>query len=559
MKLKVVVAAIIAIIAVAGIAAVVLSDDEGTETGTLVTLNGWTWTYEGDKVTKVTGNGTTIRASDWPDGIKKIEGRVFRQPANLTSVEIPEGVTTLVSGFSYAKTIRSVTLPSTLTYIGSSAFTSCEALESIVIPSGVTRLNDTTFWNCYALRSVSLPSTMTWIGDSVFLHCDKLTSISLPASLEHFGAAFQEHTNLTSISVPSSNPNFIVDNGVLYSKDKTQLFLVAGNKTGTFNAPSTVTKLGNYAFAGSGVSAVNLPDAVDTIPLGAFYKCTSLTSFTVPKSVTEIGFSAFASSGLRSVSIPDGVTHIRQAAFDSTKLTSIVIPDSVILIVGGIFQGCTDLNSVTLSKNLTVIQSGTFRECTSLTSIDIPDKVERIEATAFDGCTSLEYAIVPEHTVIEAGAFPAATQIIPKLDFSTYPTADMIIRQVSGMKYEFSTTTAGHAVWDIGGMSYEGSTVTHTFDHETVCKVLLTIYDENGKITHKTERVFNISDQPPVDPEQTGNENLSLWYLGGAAAVVIGVIALGAFALGARNRTLLIIGIAAVIIGFILLAAGWLL
>ncbi len=74
--------------------------------------------------------------------VTKIGSIAFYESA-LTSIVIPEGVTTICSGaFWHSKSLAEVKLPSTLTTIESFAFNDCQALEKIEIPKSVTYIGN---------------------------------------------------------------------------------------------------------------------------------------------------------------------------------------------------------------------------------------------------------------------------------------------------------------------------------------------------------------------------------------------------------------------------------
>lgn len=91
---------------------------------------------------------------------------------NLVSVTIPEGVTNIPSMFFYPSsrpitTLKSVTIPSTVTEIGAKAFLNCSALETVALSSGLTTIGDMAFGNT-ALQAVEIPETVTSIGKTAF-------------------------------------------------------------------------------------------------------------------------------------------------------------------------------------------------------------------------------------------------------------------------------------------------------------------------------------------------------------------------------------------------------
>lgn len=130
---------------------------------------------------------------------------------------------------------------------------------------------------------------------------------------------------------------------------------------------------------------------VSSIGWRAFVYCSKLTSVVIPDSVRSIGLSAFyGCSNLTSVVISDSVTSIDIGAFKCCKqLTTITIPKGVTEIGNGTFGECSMLTSVSLPAGLRIIGSRAFCDCTSLTSIAIPSGVESIGGGAFAGCRGL--------------------------------------------------------------------------------------------------------------------------------------------------------------------------
>jgi hypothetical protein len=86
---------------------------------------------------------------------------------------------------------------------------------------------------------------------------------------------------------------------------------------------SSVTSIGNGAFADTQLTSITIPAGVTSIGAAAF-AYNRLTSVTIPGGVTSIGDGAFANNQLTSITIPAGVTSIGFGAFDSNQLTSVL-------------------------------------------------------------------------------------------------------------------------------------------------------------------------------------------------------------------------------------------
>ena len=103
--------------------------------------------------------------------------------------------------------LTSITLPSSLTSIGSSAFDGCSGLTSIDLSgcTSLTSIGNFAFNGCRGLTSITLPSSLTSIGNSTFYSCSGLTSITIPESVASIdGSAFSGCSNLATIYIDNS-------------------------------------------------------------------------------------------------------------------------------------------------------------------------------------------------------------------------------------------------------------------------------------------------------------------------------------------------------------------
>ena len=131
--------------------------------------------------------------------------------------------------------------------------------------------------------------------------------------------------------------------------------------------PDGVTSIGDWTFAGCGLTSVTIPDSVTSIGESAFTNCSSLTKVNISdisawcniafynrySNPLYCGHNLYINGELvENLVIPDGVTSIGKWAFAGCGLISVTIPDYVTSIDKYAFFKCTSLNKITTSCGL---------------------------------------------------------------------------------------------------------------------------------------------------------------------------------------------------------------
>lgn len=132
---------------------------------------------------------------------KLIPNSAFYACNSLRSLTIPESVTTIGDdAFGFCKNLASITIRNGATMIGKYAFSHCLSLTSIAIPDSVTTIGEYAFLRCEKLPSITIPTSVTTIGEGAFWLCDSLTNIDIPDTIMNIGKhAFYFCHKLTDI------------------------------------------------------------------------------------------------------------------------------------------------------------------------------------------------------------------------------------------------------------------------------------------------------------------------------------------------------------------------
>ena len=513
------------------VACAMISDDSSAEV-TSGTTGDCTWTLDGTKLT-ISGNGGTGNYGDAPswatlvkevvieNGVQSLGDYLFYNCTSLSSITMPDSVTSIGNTFGNCTSLSSITIPDSVTSIGKNAFIGCSSLTSVIFGNNVTSIGEYAFNGCSSLTFVIFGNNVTSIGVGAFYNCRSITSITIPNSVTSIGDyAFENCESLTSI--------------------------VIGNN---------VISMGDCAFSRcKAITSITIPDSVTSIGRSAFMECTSLSSIIIGNNVTSLSDMVFMGcTSLTSVTIPDKVSSMGEAAFcGCTSLTSISIPDSVMSLDDSVFVHCSSLSSIKIGSGVTSIGKSAFDYCISLTEISvdssnsqycsvngvlytkdktklirypggnggdyiIPNSVISIGETAFMGCTYLKSITMPDSvTSIGIGAF-ALCELFKSI---AIPNSVTFIDEMAFYPFEFyesngvdiieptAKNLAGYTFINKSGkmVKQEGappSTTTYTVTFRVNGNTIDTVSYENGATTITEPKIPNIKGYDARWPQYT--------------------------------------------------------
>lgn len=216
--------------------------------------------------------------SDWetiPQSLKTVHivGSIsskanLRAASGLQTVTLPQGLTAIPADFfAECPALTTVTIPDTVTSIGAGAFAGC-GLTSVTLPVGITKLPTGAFSGCSSLTSVTLLGRVTEIGDYAFSQCSKLADFTLPEALTKLGASALAHTALTSVTIPTSLTSI------------PEYCFSACESLAEITLHDGITAIGTGAFEYTAIRSFVYPPECRTNN-SLFYHCRSLTEVTL--------------------------------------------------------------------------------------------------------------------------------------------------------------------------------------------------------------------------------------------------------------------------------------
>lgn len=326
-----------------------------------------------------------------PDTVTTLGKQAFEYN-NFTSVTLPVGLKTIGECAFKGNKLKSIDIPDAVETLGDGCFT-VNALTEIKLPSKIKTIASGAFSMNIRLDHIDIPNTVTEIGDMAFAGA-RLTSLTIPASVKKIGRkAFHLH-HLSELTIPGTVKEIgeSAFEGTFKALTLKKLTLGEG-----------IEKIGRYAFKEALLEEVTLPNSIKEIGEQPFLNNTGKggkqvvicntanpahllfkDSETHKINYTGAGWTKefFAYNGTTII----GLSNIGKLFANTNKSLVIPVNSGALAIGENAFKGY-GFTSVTLPATIATIKAGAFAE-NKLTAVVLPASISTISKTAFSGNTA---------------------------------------------------------------------------------------------------------------------------------------------------------------------------
>ncbi len=250
-----------------------------------------------------------------------------------------------------------------------------DMLSEVDIPNSyvdmpVTRIVD--FGECSVVK-ITLPNTIERISEGAFDKCRDLSYIG------------------------SESGFYFSHEGVLFSEENTLFCYPKGRRDERYSVPAFARKIGRLAFESATLKSVDLGN-VSEIGYGAFMDCVGFCDVVLPKTLSRIGERAFYGCGITEAIFPESLIEMGKFAFYGSGLRRATFADGILLsaLPESVFRASEFLTEVIFgSGNISFIGDYAFAD-TGLKTIVFPPQVAKTDKNIFDGCRSLSSVTLSE-------------------------------------------------------------------------------------------------------------------------------------------------------------------
>ena len=305
------------------------------------------------------------------DGIltnKSMTSIIFCPYGRGQALFIPEGIKVIEShAFSMCKRIVCLYLPNSLEAIGENAFEGCSNLSELTIPGFLKQCFGNPFDSCSNIREIHFHEDSLVVSSEClksFLRCYSLQKMYIPHKVKEISVlGLTQCSSFEEFIVDDRNEFFSTIEGMLCSKDKTELLFCPRKKEGT----------------------LTIPEGVKTMDPDSIHNCYKLDKIIIPRTVIEIMPGCFCKSKKIKDVVVDDLNN------NYCSINGILLTKNRRKLI--YWPADNNGRYVEVPNGVEVIGTLAFTECSNITSVTFSLSVKEIEQLAFLAYSNIDSLI----------------------------------------------------------------------------------------------------------------------------------------------------------------------
>ena len=382
--------------------------------------------------------GEAVRVT-LPSGIRRCDSKLLKDEERVTELSLPEGLEEL-TGWEFAGTgIREVRLPEGLQRLEGHVFADCKELRRVIVPASVREIRGEVFAGCPYLEAILYEGEPKDIQGNVFAGSPK--PLFVPCSGENAVPEYPEEFTVTDGVLEAVDADAVEDGRLTlpYGIRKTAPELLKDRSEITeLILPPGLEELTGYAFSGTAIREIRLPESLVRLDGQVFENCTELETVVLPESMTALRGELFRNCPkLRYIFYGGDKLTCDDTCFDEGKtpellyrrprserhdwlgktfsdalfdvrdgvllrykgdesITEVDIPEGVQCIAVACFKDMTHITAVSFPDTLRELVGWEFVN-TGLKEVYIPDNLHDLDGHCFEGCKNLKTVYLPRN------------------------------------------------------------------------------------------------------------------------------------------------------------------